>query len=643
VFGVGAEEEQEITSVLLHERRVFRPSAAVIEAAHVKDWEAELQAGKDIKAYWAAKADQFEWFAPWKHVLDTRDAPFYKWFVGGKTNITHNAVDRHAAGNRRDHVALLYVNERGEERRVTYGELARLVNKTANALKRLGVRKGDRVAMYLPPCVEAVVSMLACAKIGAVHNVVYAGFSVRALADRIHDANAGVLITADGTFRRGKVIDLKTVADEAVRASPSIEVTVLVRHTDNSIADNEANGREVLYDALTQEAAATCQAESMDAEDVLFILYTSGSTGKPKGVVHTTGGYMVETTTALQTVFDIHDDDVWWCTADIGWITGHSYCVYAPLLAGTTSLIYEGAPDYPEPDALWRVVERFRVTKFYTAPTTIRHLMRFGEKWPQRCDLSSLKILGTVGEPINPEAWIWYYEHVGRLRCPIMDTWWQTETGCFMIAPLPISPLKPGSATKPLPGIEADVMDLNGKSAPPGHGGLLVIKAPWPSMLRTLYNNPERYIKTYWEQTPGGVYVSGDIARKDEDGYFWIQGRADDVLKIAGHRIGTSEVESAFVSHPAVSEAAVIGKPDPIRGEVIKAFVILKEDFKETPALTDDLKKHVRHELGPIAVIGEIAFVLTLPKTRSGKIMRRVLKARELGIDVGDVSTLIET
>jgi acetyl-CoA synthetase len=635
-------EEEETTSVLLHEKRVFRPSAAVVEAARVKDWEAELRAGQDIEAYWAAKARQFEWSAPWTQVLDSREAPFYKWFVGGRTNITHNAVDRHLSTERRDRVALLYVNERGEEDKVTYAELASEVNKMANALKNLGVRKGDRVAMYLPPCVEAAVSMLACAKIGAVHSVVYAGFSVRALADRIHDANAKILITADGTLRRGKVIDLKSVADEAVGASPSIKTTVVVRHAGNP-AISETNGGEVLYNEFIEGVNTECAAEPMDAEDVLFILYTSGSTGMPKGVVHTTGGYMVATATALQTVFDIHDDDVWWCTADIGWVTGHSYCVYAPLLAGTTSLIYEGAPDYPEPDALWRVVERNAVTKFYTAPTTIRHLMRFGEKWPQGCDLHSLKILGSVGEPINPEAWVWYYEHVGGLRCPIMDTWWQTETGCFMISPLPVSALKPGSATKPLPGIEADVMDLDGNPVPPGRGGLLVIKTPWPSMLRTLYNDPERYKKTYWEQIPGGVYVSGDIARKDEDGYFWIQGRADDVLKIAGHRIGTSEIESAFVSHPAVSEAAAIGKPDPVRGEVIKAFIILKEGYAETPELVSELKKHVRHELGPIAVIGEIAFTVTLPKTRSGKIMRRVLKARELGIDEGDVSTLIET
>jgi acetyl-CoA synthetase len=635
-------EEEETTSVLLHERRVFRPSAAVVDAARVKDWEAELRAGQDIEAYWAAKARQFEWFASWTQVLDAREAPFYKWFVGGRTNITHNAVDRHLATERRERVALLYVNERGEEHKVTYAALASEVNRMANALKELGVRKGDRVAMYLPPCVEAAVSMLACAKIGAVHSVVYAGFSVRALADRIHDANAEILITADGTFRRGKVIDLKSIADEAVGASPSIKTTVVVRRAGNPASSEPVEG-EILYDELIEGASAECAAEPMDAEDALFILYTSGSTGKPKGVVHTTAGYMVGTTTALQTVFDLHEDDVWWCTADVGWITGHSYCVYAPLLAGTTSLIYEGAPDYPEPDALWRVVERNAVTKFYTAPTTIRHLMRFGEKWPQGCDLSSLKILGTVGEPINPEAWVWYYAHVGGSRCPIMDTWWQTETGCFMISPLPISPLKPGSATKPLPGIEADVVDLDGEPVPPGHGGLLVIKTPWPSMLRTLYNNPDRYKKTYWEQIPGGVYVSGDIARKDEDGYFWIQGRADDVLKIAGHRVGTSEIESAFVSHPAVSEAAVIGKPDPIRGELIKAFIILKEGYAETPELVNELKKHVRHELGPIAVIGEIVFTPTLPKTRSGKIMRRVLKARELGIDEGDVSTLIET
>ena len=635
-------KQQDVTSVLLREERLFKPRKEVADIAYVKDWEAELAAGNDIEAYWADKAQQFEWFAPWTQTLDTSEAPFYKWFVGGKTNITYNAVDRHVRTGRRYKLALLYVNERGDERKVTYYELYREVNKAANALKKLGVKKGDRVALYLPPCVESVVSMLACAKIGAVHNVVYAGFSVHALAERINDAEAKVLITADGTFRRGQVIDLKAVSDEAVSSCPSVETTIVVKHAGNPITMSDLSGKEVFFHTLVEGEPSECPAERMDAEDMLYILYTSGSTGKPKGVVHTTGGYMVETAATLKDVFDIHDDDLWWCTADIGWVTGHSYIVYAPLLLGTSTLVYEGAPDYPQPDALWSIVERYGVTKFYTAPTAIRHLMRFGDKWPQCRDLRSLRILGTVGEPINPEAWMWYYKHVGNERCPIMDTWWQTETGSFMISPLPTAPLKPGSATKPLPGIHADVVDQDGKLVPPGKGGFLIITTPWPSMLRTLYKDPERYVKTYWEVIPGGVYCPGDIARKDEDGYLWIQGRADDVLKIAGHRIGTSEVESAFVSHAAVSEAAVIGKPDPIRNEVIKAFLILKEGRTGDAHLVEELKKHVRHELGPVAVVGEIVFVQTLPKTRSGKIMRRVLKARELGIDAGDVTTLVE-
>ncbi|MGZ4944340.1 MAG: acetate--CoA ligase [Halobacteriota archaeon] len=633
--------DEDTTAVLLHERRIFPPDPTIRATTRIKDWDAELRAGEDLETYWAEKARAFTWFHRWTTVLDTSDAPFCRWFVDGTTNLAYNAVDRHLT-TRPDHVALRYVNEQGAERAVTYAELAHEVNRMANALIALGIRKGDRVAMYLPPCIEAIVCMLACAKIGAVHGVVFAGFSTRALVERIRDADAKLLITADGTFRRGKTIDLLSVATEAARESPSVEATVVIAHV-HGATEGHVDQNVVYYHDLIAQADARCEPEVMDAEDVLFILYTSGSTGKPKGVVHTTGGYMVAVATTLQNVFDINDRDVWWCTADLGWITGHSYSVYAPLLLGTTSVIYEGSPDYPQPDALWRVVERDKVTKFYTAPTTIRHLMRFGETWPQRCDLSSLKILGTVGEPINPEAWVWYYEHIGRLRCPIMDTWWQTETGCFMISPLPISPLKPGSATKPLPGIVAEVMDLEGRHVPPGRGGLLVITRPWPSMLRTLYNNPERYKKTYWEQIPGGVYVSGDIARMDEDGYFWIQGRADDVLKIAGHRIGSSEIESAFVSHHAVSEAAVIGKPDPVKGEVVKAFVILRGGYEGTPELTEALKKHVRRELGPIAVIGEIVYTATLPKTRSGKIMRRVLKARELGVDVGDVSTLIET
>jgi acetyl-CoA synthetase len=638
----GSEQPEDVTSVLLREERIFYPRQEVINVAQVQDWEAELAAGEDFERYWADKAQQFEWFAPWKQTLDASEAQFYKWFVGGKTNIAYNAVDRHVKTDRRYKVALLYVNERGDERKVTYYELYREINKTANALKKLGIKKGDRVALYLPPCAESVVSMLACAKIGAVHNVVYAGFSVHALAERINDAEAKVLITADGTFRRGQVIDLKKVSDEALSSCPTVETTIVVKHAENPITMSDLSGKEVFYHTLIEGEPTECPAEHMGAEDVLYILYTSGSTGKPKGVVHTTGGYMVGTATTLKNVFDIHADDLWWCTADIGWVTGHSYVVYAPLILGATTLVYEGAPDYPQPDALWRIVERYGVTKFYTAPTALRHLMRFGDKWPQGCDLSSLKILGTVGEPINPEAWMWYYKNVGNERCPIMDTWWQTETGSFMISPLPTAPLKPGSATKPLPGIRADVVDNDGKPVPAGKGGFLIIRTPWPAMLRTLYKDPDRYVKTYWEVIPGGVYCSGDIARKDEDGYLWIQGRADDVLKIAGHRIGTSEVESAFVSHPAVSEAAVIGKPDPIRNEVIKAFLILKEGRIGDAQLLEELKKHVRHELGPVAVIGEIVFVQTLPKTRSGKIMRRVLKAQELGIDPGDVTTLVE-
>jgi acetyl-CoA synthetase len=640
-----SKKEEDVTSVLMEEERVFYPSEAVINAARIKDWGAELKAGHNIEKYWSEKAEQFDWFSKWTKILDDSNKPFYKWFVDGKTNVTYNALDRHVDTHRRNKIALLYVNERGDEKKVTYVELLREVNKMANALKQLGVRKGDRVAMYLPPCVESIVSMLACARIGAVHSAVFAGFSVSALKDRINEAEAKVLIAADATFRRGKTTDLERVFGEAAAQCPSIETTVVVRRTGNLGKEPEQKDNEILYDAIMKGQPTECAPEIMDAEDTLYILYTSGSTGKPKGVVHTVGGYMVGTATTLQNVFDIHDDDIWWCTADIGWVTGHSCVVYGPLLLGTTTLVYEGAPDFPNPDAMWRIVEKYKVTKFYTAPTAIRHLMRFGDTWPNNCDLSTLRILGTVGEPINPEAWLWYHKNIGGGRCPVIDTWWQTETGSFMIAPLPVAPLKPGSVTKPLPGIVADVVDNNGTPVPLGKGGLLIIKTPWPAMLRTLYNNPERYIKTYWNVVPGAVYCPGDIARKDSDGYFWIQGRADDVLKIAGHRIGTSEVESAFVSHRAVSEAAVIGKPDPVKGEVIKAFLILKENYQdqEDSRLAAEIKSHIRHEIGPIAVIGEIEFVKTLPKTRSGKIMRRVLRARELGIPEGDVSTLIDT
>ncbi|WP_414468817.1 acetate--CoA ligase [Methanobacterium sp. ACI-7] len=630
------------TDVLLNEKRVFKPSKEIVERAHIKNWEEEIEKGKNIEEYWAEKAEQFTWFKKWDKVLDESKKPFFKWFVNGKINLAYNAVDRWIENSKRNQVAILYVNERGHEKKMTYYELYREVNKFANALKNLGVKKGDTVSTYLPMCPELVVALLACTKIGAIHSVVYSGLSVGAFVERINDAEAKILITADGTFRRGKVIDLKKVSDEAMLQCPTVETVIVVKHTGIPIEISDLSGREIFYETLLEGEPGECECEEMDSEDPLFILYTSGSTGKPKGVLHTTAGYMVGVATTLQTVFDIHNGDLWWCTGDIGWITGHSYLLYGPLLLGSTTLIYEGAPDYPDPGIWWKVVEKYGVTKLYTAPTAVRHLMRFGNKYPHIYNLSSLKILGTVGEPINPEAWMWLYENVGKEQCPIMDTWWQTETGMHMIAPLPAAPLKPGTATKPLPGIDADVVDDKGNPVPLGKGGLLVIKKPWPAMFRTLYKDEERFVNNYWKEIPGCVYAAGDIARKDEDGYFWIQGRSDDVLKIAGHRIGTSEVESAFVSHPAVAEAAVIGKSDPIKGEVIKAFVILREGYQLKTQLIEELQKHVRYELGPVAVLGQITQVDSLPKTRSGKIMRRILRAQDRGEDVGDTSTLEE-
>lgn len=630
------------TSVLMDEKRVFEPNEDVKKRAHVKDWEAEIEKGKDLEKYWGEKAEQFEWFKKWDKVLDDSNKPFYKWFTGGKINLAYNAVDRWIETEKRNQIAILYINERGHERKLTYYELYLEVNKLANALKNLGVTKGDTVSMYLPMCPELLIAMLACNKIGAVHSVVYSGLSVGAVVDRMNDAKVKVLFTADGTFRRGKIIDLKKITDEAVTMCPTIETIVVVKNTGNPIEISEISGREIFYDRLIEGEPSECEPEEMDAEDPLFMLYTSGSTGKPKGVLHTTAGYMVGVATTLKNIFDIHPDDLWWCTADIGWITGHSYIIYGPLLLGTTTVVYEGAPDYPDPGIWWKTVEKYGVTKFYTAPTAIRHLMRFGNKYTNLYNLSSLKILGTVGESINPEAWIWYYKNVGKEKCPIIDTWWQTETGMHLISPLPVSPLKPGSATKAFPGIDAQVVDEEGNEVPLGKGGYLVIKTPWPSMFRTLYQDEGRFLDVYWKDFPGCIYKSGDMARQDEDGYFWLQGRSDDVLKISGHRIGTAEVESAFVSHSAVVEAAVIGKDDPIKGEVIKAFLILKQDEKINSQLIDELKRHVRHELGPVAVVGEIVQMETLPKTRSGKIMRRVLRARERGEDIGDTSTLEE-
>lgn len=630
------------TAVLLDERRVFEPKKEILEKAHVKNWEEELEKGKNLEKYWSEKAEQFEWFQKWDKVLDDENKPFYKWFTKGKINLAYNAVDRWIETEKRNQVAILYINERGDEKKITYYELYIQVNKLANALKNLGVKKGDTVSMYLPMCPELLIAILACNKIGAVHSVVYSGLSVGAFVERMNDAKAKVLFTADGTYRRGKIIDLKAIADEAILQCPTIETIVVVNHTGTPIQISELSGREIFYERLVDGEPAYCEPEWMDAEDPLFILYTSGSTGKPKGVLHTTAGYMVGVATTLRNIFDIHDNDLWWCTGDIGWITGHSYVIYGPLLLGTTTVVYEGAPDYPDPGVWWKIVEKYGVTKFYTAPTAIRHLMRFGTRYTNLYNLESLKILGTVGEPINPEAWMWYYQNVGKEKCPIMDTWWQTETGMHLISPLPVTPLKPGSATMPFPGIDADVVDEDGNSVPMGKGGYLVIKKPWPAMFRTLYKDEERFMDVYWKEYSGCIYKAGDMVRKDEDGYFWIQGRSDDVLKIAGHRIGSAEVESAFVGHPAVAEAAVIGKSDPIKGEVIKAFIILREGYELKTQLIEDLKKHVRYELGPVAVLGEIVQVDKLPKTRSGKIMRRILRAQEMGEDLGDTSTLEE-
>ena len=630
------------TTVLMDEKRIFKASDEIKESALVKNWESEIEKGKDLEKYWSEKAEQFEWFQKWDKVLDESNKPFFKWFTGGKINLAYNAVDRWIKTEKRNQVAILYINERGQEKKITFYELYLEVNKVANALKNLGVKKGDTVSTYMPMCPELLIALLACTKIGAVHSVIYSGLSVGAFVERINDAKVKVLFTADGTYRRGKIIDLKNIADEAILQCPTVETIVVVNHTGTPIEISELSGREIFYERLIDGEPAHCEPEPMDSEDPLFLLYTSGSTGKPKGVLHTTAGYMLGAATTLRNVFDIHDDDLWWCTGDIGWITGHSYVIYGPLLLGTTTIVYEGAPDYPDPGVWWKIVEKYGVTKFYTAPTAIRHLMRFGTRYTNLYDLGSLRILGTVGEPINPEAWVWFYENVGKGRCPIMDTWWQTETGMHMISPLPVADLKPGSTTLPLPGVDADVVDEEGNPVPVGKGGYLVIKKPWPAMFRTLYKDEERFENVYWKEFPGYVYKAGDMARKDENGYFWIQGRSDDVLKIAGHRIGSAEVESAFVGHPAVAEAAVIGRSDPIKGEVIKAFIILKEGYELKTHLIEDLKKHVRYELGPVAVLGEIVQVDKLPKTRSGKIMRRILRAQEMGEDLGDTSTLEE-
>lgn len=622
---------------------VFYPSPEVVANAHVKDYDKVNEAAlADLPGFWGKiAAENFEWFAPWERVLDDENAPFYKWFVGAKTNIVHNALDRHVRTATRNKAALIFEGEKGDTRVYTYQQLHYEVSKFASIMRAMGIQKGDRVTIYMGRVPELMIAMLACAKIGAIHSVVYGGFSTEALHERIEDSQSKLLVTCDGAWLRGKIVELKKIADDAVERAGTIQTVICVKRTGQEV--EMVSGRDHWYHDLMNLPIADPKAatEVMDAEDPLYILYTSGTTGKPKAILHTHGGYMVGIATTLKWVFDLKPEDIWWCAADPGWVTGHSYIVYGPLLNGVTSFMYEGAPTHPYPDRWWQIVAKYGVTVLYTAPTAIRGLMRFGESWPNRHDMSSLRLLGSVGEPINPEAWRWYYRVIGGERCPVMDTWWQTETGNFMITPLPVTPLKPGSATKAFPGVKVDVVDEDGNPVKANEEGYLVIQTPWPAMLRTVYKDPDRYVAQYWSRfAEQGWYLPGDSAKKDEDGYIWVIGRIDDVIKVSGYRLGTAEIESALVSHPAVAEAACIGVPDELRGNVIKAFCILRQGFSGSEKLANELKDHVGHEIGPIAKPATVDFVSSLPKTRSGKIMRRVLKAQALGQDVGDVSTL---
>jgi len=627
---------------LLNETRVFPPPAGWREHAHASDPSVYARAAADPEAFWAEFARELEWIQPWTSVLEWKP-PYAKWFVGGKLNISANCLDRHVRTARRNKAALIWEGEPGDRRTLTYFDLHRQVSQFANVLKALGVKKGDRVALYMPLIPELAIAMLACARIGAVHSVVFGGFSAEALRDRINDAQATVLVTADGGYRRGQIVPLKQMADEALKDTPSIRHVVIVqRQAGESFPIHVKEGRDHWYHRLMQDAAASCPPEPMDSEDMLYILYTSGTTGKPKGIVHTTGGYLVGCYATAKWVFDLKDDDVYWCTADIGWVTGHSYVVYGPLANGATVVMYEGAPDWPQKDRFWALIEQFGVTIFYTAPTAIRAFMKWGKDWPAGRNLDSLRLLGSVGEPINPEAWMWYQEHIGHNRCPIVDTWWQTETGHILISPLPaITATKPGSATKPFPGISAEVRTASGDVVKEG-GGLLALTKPWPGILRGIYGDPERFAQQYWTKWKDGVYFTGDGARIDKDGYLWLLGRVDDVLNVAGHRIGTMEVESALVDHPKVAEAAVVGRTHEIKGQAVAAFVTLKEGATPSAELIDELKEHVVRKIGALARPDQILFAADLPKTRSGKIMRRLLRDIAEGKALGDTTTLAD-
>ena len=627
----------------LDEQRSFDPPAEFSQKAKIKslaEYEALYKESvEQPDKFWARAAEELHWFKKWDKVLEW-EPPWAKWFVGGQINLSYNCLDRHVQTARKNKAALIWESEPGEVRTYTYQQLWKEVQKFANVLKNLGVRKGDRVAVYMGMTPELPIAMLACARIGAPHSIVFGGFSANALVDRIHDSQAVAVITQDGSYRRGAEVKLFPAVEEALKSCPSVKHVVIYKRTGTAIHTTE--GRDHWWHELMAKASDDCPAEPLDAEHPLYILYTSGTTGKPKGVVHTTGGYSVGTYLTTKYVFDLREEDTYWCTADIGWVTGHSYIVYGPLQCGATSLMYEGAPNCPEPGRFWSIIDRHQVNVFYTAPTAIRTFVKWGDEWPKKHKMESLRLLGTVGEPINPEAWMWYREVIGHNRCPIVDTWWQTETGSIMISPLPGAiATKPGSATRPFFGVVPEIVTMEGKPVPLGSGGYLVIKQPWPAMLRTIYGDPDRYVSQYWSQIPGGTYFTGDGARKDKDGYFWIMGRVDDVLNVSGHRLSTMEVESALVAHGKVCEAAVVGRPDDIKGQAISAFVTLEQGVVPTPALKEELKKWVAKEIGSLAKPDDIRFTDTLPKTRSGKIMRRLLRELASSGEVkGDTTTL---
>jgi acetyl-CoA synthetase len=634
------QEEHDAIEVLLRENRTFSPSEEFVQQANLSDPAIYDRAKADPEAFWAEQAESLSWFKKWDQVLDWDNAPFAKWFVGGKLNVAYNCLDRHVEAGNGDKVAFYWEGEPGDTRTLTYADMLREVSRAANALKELGVEKGDRVCIYMPMIPELPVALLACARIGAPHTVVFGGFSAEAVRDRIDDAKAEIVITADGGYRRGAPAALKTHVDEAIEGSATVEKVLVVKRTGQDVPMQE--GRDVWWHDIVERQSEACPPEEMDSEDLLYLLYTSGTTGKPKGIIHTTGGYLTQAAFTHKAVFDVKPDDVYWCAADIGWVTGHSYIVYGPLANGVSSVMYEGTPFYPAADRWWDIIERYKVSILYCAPTAIRAHMKEGHQHAAKHDLSSLRVLGSVGEPINPEAWVWYHKYIGGERCPVVDTWWQTETGGIMISPLPgITTTKPGSATFPLPGIDAEVVDDQGKAVPNGHGGYLVLRKPWPGMLRGIYGDPERYVSTYWSKYDG-MYFAGDGAKKDEDGYFWLLGRVDDVMNVSGHRLSTTEIESALVSHDLVAEAAVVGEPDPVTGQAIFAFVILKNRAHPEDGFANELRDHVAKKISPIAKPKRLMFTPDLPKTRSGKIMRRLLRDIASGQSLGDTTTLAD-